>query len=228
MSKDNVHLIAPSNIGTEMGSFRAVLRETGSYALLTITGNGVEVAGLFFAGKQDKTIMSFSTGTVWSAYVHDNYFGMNASSSGSSNYGLYAGGGFNNFCIKNNTFTNFSPAASTGTDNAITAFIGITSGGSTRGLIKGNIMHTGVNTTVGVGIHAMSYATMIIGNYLGENAAHAGSHAGTLTAGIQVSSNATLIDNRIGITDTSKAIVNGSAINCINNYSSLDGGTIAM
>jgi len=227
MDKNDVHLIAPDGFGKNgYANFRTVIQETGSYALLTVTGHGVEIGGFFFAGKQGYSIITYGTGTVWAAYVHDNYFGMNATSGNTNNYGVYSGGSLNNYCIRDNTFSNFSPGATTGSNNAIAAFIGVTSGGSTRGLIKGNVLYTGSNTTVAAGIKAMSYEGTVIENYLWEDIAAAGVDAGTFTEGIRTGGNSFVARNVISIATAGNAVEGGTADQThILNYEGTDGGT---
>lgn len=225
MDKNDVHLIAPSNIGTGMANFRIVVQETGSAALLTVTGHGVEIAGLFLVGKAGETILDYGSGTVWSAFVHDSYFAMEGANGDTGNYGIHSTGALNSYCIRDNTFTNFS-AVPTGDQNAIAAFIGITNNSSTRGLIKGNVLHTGTNTAVAKGILAVGIAPIIVENYLWEDVQLGSAEAGTFTIGIETSLDGLVANNVISQANNDNTFSGGTGDQSfVQNYNSEDGGT---
>ena len=227
MTKNNVHLISPSNFGSNgFGVKSPIINTLGqTVAVITLTGDGCEIAGLFFRGAQGYDIIDVESGTQ-GLNVHDNFFGMSATGS-SANYGIDASVLYY-FNISNNYFTNWNPGAISSTDNDIPAFIYISSNASCRGVIKGNYLSTGHNTAVAIGIDVEGTDVLIADNILWETTALAASEAGTFTIGINAGAQPTglITGNRIGITDTSNAITGSTAVNCINNYSSLEGGTI--
>lgn len=229
MSKRNVHLICPAGLGT--GGFPSnaarIHQNTASIACITVTGDVVEIAGLFFKGVEGGNIIDLS-GTRWHPHIHDNFFGM-AATAASANYGIYADGACSHFAIHDNMFTNYSPGAMTGTNNDVAAFISIGVNSSTRGLIRGNFMNTGGNTTVAAGIVAAGYGTFVIGNYLWEDVAFGDTQAGVFTLGISTSADCLVADNSIGITTGNAANgVSGGTANqsYVRNYEGTSGGTL--
>ena len=232
MTKNRVHLICPSNFGLDgMGFKSPVINHygTATTAAITLSGHNCEIGGLLFRSANNKDTIDVGSGTQ-GLNVHDNFFGM-SSSDGSTNKAIDASV-VHYFNIHNNHFTNFNPGAMTSTDNDLEYFIYISSSSSTRGRIVNNTMCTGNNTEVTAAISVNGSDLLIRGNVMWETSALGAAEAGTLTAGIiYTNGNGLVIDNRIAITDTSAAIsVSGAAavkaVACINNYSSLDGGTI--
>lgn len=229
MTKRNVHLICPAGLnGNGFPTNAARIDMTADDEAITVTADCVEIAGFFFKGYLDASIIHLS-GTRWHNIIHDNFFGMKASSAGSGNYGIKADGACSHFSFYRNYFTNYSPSAMSGTDNAIAGFIGVTSNTSTRGLIRDNIMHTGANTAVATGINASGYGMFIIKNFLFEDSSFGGSDGGTLTLGISNSTDCFVADNRIGITTAANAVDGGTADESYcENYEASSGGTAAV
>lgn len=229
ITKSRIHLLAPSGIdggGFPNNSVR-VEQTTASTGLITVTGDCVEIGGFFFKFAQDSDGIVLS-GTRWHPIVHNNFFGMKASSSGTSTYALGGTGAISHFSIYKNYFTNYNPVAMTSTDNAIAAFINIASSSSTRGVIRDNILHTGANTTVGAAILCAGYGCFIIGNYIFEDLAFGAAEAGTLTLGISNSTDCFVADNRIGIVTAGNAVAGGTAESSYcHNFEATSGGTAA-
>jgi len=235
IAKRNVHLICPAGLGFNgMGSNAARIHQNAAYPHITITGDDVEVAGLFL--KSDATARTPVTGQInlsgtrWHTNIHDNFFGISATAA-SGSYGILAAGASSHFSIWNNYFTNYNPGETTGTNNAIAAFIGITSNSSTRGLIKGNIMHTGGNTTVTAGIHNAGLQSMfIIDNIL--NADQAGTcDMGIMTVGINAAACAIVARNLFGGYINATNMVDPitgptNEYTCLLNYTAVAGGTV--
>lgn len=226
MTKRNVHLICPAGLGTYgFPTNGARIDMTADDEAITVTADCVEIAGFFFKGYLDASIIHLS-GTRWHNVIHDNFFGMKASSAGSANYGIKADGACSHFSFYRNYFTNYSPAAMSGTDNAVAGFIGVTASSSTRGLIRDNLMHTGGNTAVATGISNAGYGMFIIGNHLWEDVAFGGTEAGTLTLGISNSVDSFCADNRIGIATAGNGVSGGTADQSYcHNYEGTSGGT---
>lgn len=227
MTKDRVHLVCPSNFGTGgMIQSPVINIQDADYDAVTLSGNDCEIAGLFFMGYRGKDIIGIDA-DVLGAHIHDNFIGVSATEN-SENNGIHMAGTANFFNIHHNHFTNYLPGNMTSTDNEVNAFIYVSASSSTRGIIAHNTFCTGNNTEVGRGISIGGSDMLIDGNVLWETAAIPSvTETGTLTVGIYAEGlNGLITNNRIGTSDPSKAIVGGTAINCINNYSSLDGGTI--
>ena len=199
---------------------------------VTISADNVEVAGFFF--KHDATSTSGGSitlsGTRWCSNIHHNFFAMYATAS-TANYGIYGAGACNHYSIHDNYFTNYSPGLNAGTNNNIASFIGLTSGSSTRGVIRNNIMLTGVNTTVAAAISDAGTGSVIIENYIYENVANGGNDAGILTLGISTGVDALVARNLIGMATANavNAVSGGSAnTSYILNYEGTSGGTLAV
>lgn len=202
MSKSRVHLICPSGIKEGAWPGDTSITQTGNYDVITITGNGCEVAGFWLTGKQGYDTIDI--GTTWTADIHHNYFCMSATD-GSDNSGI-SGSAPIQSSIHHNWFNNHLPGAMSGTDNDLGYFIEITSGAATRAYIADNVFISGLNTEVTAGILYAGCQAIIVRNLLVEDVAHGASEAGTLTLGISVAANNFLCDNRVGIQTAANAI----------------------
>lgn len=230
LTKNRVHLVAPSGFGTHGFPTNSVRidQTTAATAIFTVTGDCVEIGGFFLKGSLSGNMLVLSD-TRWHPVIHDNFFGVKASDASSACYAVGGTGAINHFSIYDNYFTNYSPTLMTGTNNALAAFISISSNTSTRGLIRGNLMHPGANTTVGAGILCAAYGGFIIGNYLWEDTAHGGSDAGVFTLGISNATNTFCADNRIGIATEANAVAGGTADQSYcHNFEATAGGTAAV
>ena len=231
MSKARVHFICPAGIGNKgMNNFTRIHQTIAATNHITVTADCVEIAGFFFKGydgtAHDEPAIIYLSGTRWTPHIHDNFFGLGATAAGTG-YGILADGACSHFNIHDNYFTNYAPALNTGTNNALSAFIGITSGSSTRGIIADNIMHTGVNTTVASGITNSGTGMIIARNYIFENVANGGNDAGVLTKGITTGVDAFVVDNRLAVDTAANAITGGTADHTANeNWESENGGSI--
>lgn len=233
LSKNRVHLICPAGIGWNgiPGNCARVHMNTATTNHFTVTGDNVEIAGFFFKGydgtAHDEQAIIYLSGTRWCPHIHDNFFGI-GSTAASANYGIYGDGAVSHYSIHHNYFTNYAPGAMTGTDNGMAAFIGLTSGSSTRGVISNNIMHTGANTTVDVGLNVATAYGIIADNIMVQDGAVGAAQAGVITAGINTSSTGIALRNLIlGGVLGSAAFTGGTAdFSCGLNYVALNGGTL--
>jgi len=228
MTKKAVHLICPAGLGTNGFPTNAarIHQNTNATAIITVTGDCVEIAGLFFKGEEGSDIITLS-GTRWHAVIHDCFFGIAATAS-SNNYGIVGTGACSHCSIYGNYFTNYSPGAMSGTNNDVAAFIALTSGSSTRNNIRDNVMMTGGNTTVAAAINYAGYGGVITDNVIWENVAFGDTNAGILTLGISTSADCIVTGNRIGITTGNAANgVSGGTANqsYVVNYEGTSGGT---
>lgn len=224
MSKSRVHLVSPQGIRGGHPGDRSITQGTSSADVITISGHGNEVAGIWLNTVQGGD--GIDMGSTWVNHIHHNYVAMAAKSS-SNNSGI-TGTAPIQFNIHHNVLTNHLPAAVSGTDNDITAFIGYTSNVSTRGVIADNMLCTGVNTAVATGISAGGYGQFVLRNYLLETPAFGDSQAGTFTLGISSGSGAIIADNRIAISTDTNAVSGATANHLyICNYEGDDGGTLA-
>lgn len=227
MSKKAVHLICPAGLGTNGFPLNAarIHQNTNATACITVTGDAVEIAGLFFKGEEGSDIITLS-GTRWHDYIHDCFFGI-AATAASNNYGVVGTGACSHCVISDNYFTNYSPGLMTGTNNDVAAFIALTSNTSTRNNIRNNIMMTGANTTVAAAISYAGYGGVVTGNYIWENVAFGSSDAGVLTLGISTSADCLVADNRIGIATEANGVDGGTANQSyVVNYEGTSGGTL--
>jgi len=226
MTKKAVHLICPAGLGS--GGFPTnaarVHQNTNATACITVTGDCVEIAGLFFKGEEGSDIITLSS-TRWHAVIHDNFFGIAATAS-SNNYGVVGTGACSHCSIFDNYFTNYSPGAMSGTNNNVAAFVALTAGGSTRNNICRNVMMTGGNTTVAAAINYAGYGGVITDNMIWENVAFGGTEAGILTLGISTSADCLVANNRIGIATAGDGVSGGTADQSyVVNYEGTSGGT---
>lgn len=229
MTKARTHLIAAggSGWGGMQGNMVRLHMNTASTDFITVTGDCVEIAGFFF--KQDATSRDdiiYLSGTRWTPWIHDNFFGMSATAS-TSKYGIYGDGAVSHFVIERNYFTNYNPGVVSGTNNDVAGFIGLTSASSTRGVIQDNIMISGANTTVAKAIYVTGYGIIIRNNHIHQNAAFGGSDAGAITVGIDASGDCALIRNTFTGMNEAACIANATAdANCALNYDGYNGGTV--
>lgn len=229
MSKARTHLIAAG--GNGWGGMQSNLvrlhMNTASTDFFTVTGDSVEIAGFFF--KQDATSRDdiiYLSGTRWSPWIHDNFFGMSATAS-TSKYGIYGDGAVSHFVIERNYFTNYNPGAMSGTNNDVAGFIGLTSASSTRGIIQDNVFVSGANTTVAKAIYVTGYGVLIRNNHIHQDAAFGGSDAGTITVGIDASTDCALVRNTFTGMNEAACIASATAdANCTLNYDGYNGGTV--
>jgi len=222
LDKAHVHLICPSGLGSAFGcSTRSATIDPAAAAnAITITGRGVEVAGFWIRGKTEKLCVTNSGTGAW---IHHNNCAVTNTTSVAG--GIYSSG-IGTTIERNFIFSN----AGSGTWLYGIAAIG----GATRTHVMGNVITVGNASTCSAGINMAydnSYMQMGVcaDNYILEIAnAGGGVGAATVTIGIKTGVGTLVTNNRIGITDISNAISGGGALNCIGNYSSLDGGTITV
>ena len=234
VDKNRIHIICPSGIGWGgmPGNSARMHMNTAATDWFTITADNVEIAGIFF--KADATSTTGSpivfSGTRWCGNIHDNFFGLYAAAASTGNYGIVGTGACNHMAIHNNYFTVYSPALNTGNNNLVAAFIGFTSGSSTRNIIRDNVLVTGVNSTIAAGILEAGTGTMVIGNYLHESVLNGGNDAGVFTLGISTGTDAQVANNIISIAAASaaNAVSGGTADQSyLLNYEGHSGGTLA-
>lgn len=220
MTKNRVHLISP--VGLKPGAGHPgdwALYATAAADVITITGHRCEVAGFVLLGYEGEDIIDI--GTTWDTHIHHNYFGM-AATDADTNYGIIGTAPIQP-SIHHNMFTNHSPGAIHTTTNDISAFIGITSAGSTRGVISDNILHTGANTVVAAGIACAGYGQFILRNTFWQDAAHGAVDAGTFTKGINCSAEVSVVGNTFGGITAGNCITGATADTCVSNFAGTDG-----
>jgi len=228
MTKKGVHLICPFGFGSNgIGMNAARLDCTTDAPAVTITADCVEFAGFFIKGYLNTESNIYLSGTRWHANIHDNFVGMAASSAGTGNYGIYGDGACSHMSIHHNYVCNYSPAAMTGGNNAIAGGIVFSSASCTRNIISDNIVHTGHNTTMALGIEDVGASSIVRKNLVYEVNAHGASEASTLTLGIQTAPDSCVVDNRVGIDTEANGVIGGTA-NCsyIANYEPTNGGAL--
>lgn len=231
MSKARAHLICPAGIGWGgmPGNAARVHQTTATTQNIVVTADCIEIAGFFFKGydgtAKDAPSIIHLSGTRWCPNIHDNFFGCAWTAAGTG-YGILADGACSHFSIRDNYFTNYAPTLLTGTNNAGTAFIGITSSSSTRGLISDNQLLTGPNTTCS-GIVTTGPGMVIEDNLIMESAPFSTYDAGVLTKGINASADTFCVGNRFQIATGGDAIT-GPTTNkcCVDNWQGDSGNTI--
>lgn len=227
MSKNRVHLICPPGLNSHgiPANYARIHQTTAATAIITVTADAVEIAGFFFKHMTDSNGIVLS-GTRWCPIIHDNFFAMACADTGTAAYGVGGTGAISHASIYGNYFCNYSPGLMTGTNNAIASFIGITSNSSTRGLIRGNIINTGANTTVGAGIIFAGVDGFVLENYLYENIGGGGVDAGVLTLGISTGAQCLVSNNVLTLGTANNSMSGGTADRSyVWNLSAADGAT---
>jgi hypothetical protein len=193
MTKKCVHLVAPSGITGQPGATNAVrVHQTGAYACVTITGVACEVAGIFFKGAADQTVIDISA-AAHACNVHDNFLGLATASGSASAYGIYCAGESTNLILANNYINNYGPTASQ------TIGGGIGCANSTRALIKGNLITTGgFGTVFTAGILARGAQMTVVDNVLLESKCGTPASS-TFTLGINAQNDTVLLNNRVSM-----------------------------
>lgn len=230
MDKKGVHLIAPGGLGTNGIGMNAVRLDcTADASAMTSTADAIEFAGFFIKGYLNTSALILFSSTRWHNNIHDNFVGIKASSAGSANYGIFGAGACSHMAIHRNYVTVYLPAAMTGADNACAGGIVFTSGSCTRNVISNNIVTTGANTTMALGIQDVGDQAIISNNRLLECPAFGGVYdASTLTLGIQSSVTSLVTDNRVAIATAGNAVIGGTADQTyVQNFEGTSGGTAA-
>lgn len=216
MSKQNVHLIGVGGVvqGIKYGCNNNVRIHQGTAAtqVITVTGRGCEISGLFLKGAPDTTMISCSEHGLT---VSNCMVGMATTSGSSTAYGIYGGAGeVTHWNIVNNLITNYSP-----TDGqTLGAAIYIVNG--TRCIVSDNLICTGSHTsTFTTGIYLAGTPAFVLNNLLVEAV------AGVFTKGITVSAGSSVIGNMFSMTTAGDAITGGTANETVvNNYTSSAAG----
>ncbi len=194
MTKKAVHLICPAGITGQPGSTNAArVYQTGAYNCLTLSGQGCEVAGIWFKCAADKGGIDISAG-AHACNIHDNFFALATTDGAADMYGIHGTGESSNLIIANNYVTNYSPV---GTSKTVGGGIVLANG--TRALIKNNLVTTGgFGTTLSIGIGCGGAQVICIGNWIIES--KSGNPASsTLSIGISASNDTVLIENRVSM-----------------------------
>ena len=203
MSKARTHLICPTGIGWNgmPGNTARIHMNTAATDFITVSADNVEIAGFFFKADATSTTGSIIvlSGTRWCANIHDNFFGLYAAAASTGNYGIYGAGACNHCSIWNNYITVYSPALNTGANNAVAGFITLSSGSCTRNLIRGNILVTGVNSTIAAMIAYDGTGGLIQDNVLSESVGNGGNDAGVITLGISTGVDSILVRNTVSM-----------------------------
>lgn len=215
MTKKAVHLVCPAGITGQPGATNAArVYQTGAYACITLSGQGCEIAGIWFKCAADKTGIEISAG-AHACNIHDNFFALATTDGSATMYGIHASGESSNMIIANNYITNYSPV---GTSKTIGGGIVLDNG--TRALIKNNLITTGgFGTTLSVGIGCSGAQIIVIGNWIVES--KCGSPASsTLSLGISAQNDTVLIENRVSmaVANIANAIAGMHADCAIMNY----------
>jgi hypothetical protein len=211
------------------GNAARIHQNTAALNVIAVSADCVEIAGLFLKGydgtAKDSPAIIYLSGTRWTPNIHDNFFGC-AFGATSTGYGILADGACSHFSIRDNYFTNYGPALLTGAANTATAFIGITSSSSTRGLIQDNQLLTGPNTTL-TGIITTGPGFVIKNNLIMESAPFSTDDAGVLTKGINASADTNCFGNLFVIATGADSITGPTANKCcVENFQGDIGGTL--
>jgi hypothetical protein len=221
MSKKNVHLIAPGGLGRANGSNNSTrVQAAAACNFVDISAASVEIAGFYIKNYTAIGAIGCAAGsTAVAPWIHHNTFFI-ATASGANlpiitGTALGDGGWFG--VIEDNHFLTYGVAG--GTMTGVILFAGA------AGMMQVNRNHIGIATIVcATGISIASNGSEVCDNYLYEIGVGAGSTAGTLTIGIQLSGASVAINNRIGMATTDIIAGNGNYF-AIGNVGGLAGTT---
>jgi len=207
MSKKNVHLIAPGGLGRVNGANNSTRVQAGA-ALdwLYITAASCEVAGFYIKNTAGyRGIYLGASSTAVAPWIHHNTFFVTCL--GSANLPVIAGvtdsdGGWFGH-IEDNHIITYGIASAT-----MTSVIYL---GTPAGMAEVNRNHIGIaGCTVAKGIDVGGNGSEVCDNYIYEIGVGAGSTAGVLTIGINISGAVVAINNRIGMATTDLIAGNGN------------------
>jgi hypothetical protein len=223
LTKKCVHLICPAGIcGDIAGSSNACrIDQTGAYAVMTVSGQSVEVAGIWLKCAADQSGIEISA-SAHACNIHNNFVAMKTTSGSATAYGIHGTGESSNLMIHHNWVTVYSPTASQ------TVGGGIVLDNGTRAYIFKNIVNVGgFSNTMSVGISAGSGACSIVSdNDLIENLSGTGS-ASTLTVGVQIATGGVALRNTGCMTTPNNLLAGGtSSKTAVGNWGSASGNTI--
>ena len=218
---NSTHLICPAGMGNTIGCATrgATIDPSSAANAITITGRGVEVAGFWIRCYTEKYgfYVSASTGS----YIHHNDIAVTPTTASAA--GVYIRGAAAGTRVENNfIFTNTS---------GTTMAFGIRAENTcTRTIVRNNwiSISNGVTCTYAIMTGEADVMCIIDGNIIQEVPVAGGAGAGVITNGIQAGLGSLVSNNTIAMADTGNAIGGGTATNCVNNISSLDGGTIVQ
>jgi hypothetical protein len=223
LSKKAVHLICPAGLtGGSIGSTNgARVHQNGAFEVMTISAPSVEVAGFFFKGAADQSIIEISVGSH-NVNIHDNFVGMTTTSGSASAYGIHGTGESQGLFIHHNYVTVYQPTAS------VTVGGGIVLDNGTRSQISNNIVATGgFAQTMSKGISPGSGALSIVADNI-LNESDSGTPASSVfTKGIILNAGSIAVRNVFAMT-TKANCLNGGAANmaAIENFDSTTGGEL--
>jgi len=199
MSKKNVHLIAPGGLGRANGANNSTrVQAAAATDWVYITAASCEVAGFYIKNTAGyRGIYLGASSTAVAPWIHHNTFFVTCL--GSANLPVIAGvtdsdGGWFGH-IEDNHILTYGAASAT-----MTSVIYL---GTPAGMAEVNRNHIGIaGCTCATGINVGGNGSEVCDNYIYEIGVGAGSTAGVLTIGINVSGAVAVINNRIGMAST--------------------------
>jgi len=224
MSKKNVHLIAPGGLGRTNGANNSTrVQAAAASNWVEISAASCEVAGFYIKNIAGySAIYLYGSSTAVAPFIHHNTFFVTCL--GSANLPVIRGatdsdGGWFG-AIEDNHILTYGTASAT-----MTSVIYL---GSPAGMAEVNRNHIGIaGCTVATGINVTGNGSEVCDNYIYEIGVGAGSTAGVLTIGIQVSGAVSVINNRIGMA-TTDYIAGAGNYYAIGNVGGLAGTTAWM
>jgi len=225
MSKKGVHLIGLGNMANLgcMNLCRLDARGKAFHAITTSSG-GIEIAGIYINTATDYYGIYCTDGSVsgYGLNIHHNRVHVYTSATGTGGGIVCSGaaaGGYSNFD---------SNVILVGTGAASAAVAGISVPNGTFPVITNNYVMAQNGCTVAIGINASGTGGLVAYNIIHERAVEGASTAGVFTLGINLSTSALAVGNRIGIAITGSSFGGGTAsVGFVLNYdSTTNGGTL--
>lgn len=221
MSKANVHLLCPAGMGMGVGASWANITfiETASVPLITLSGQGCEIAGFGFIQKADYNTILISSGGH-TAHIHHNFFSIRGTTGGGSLPCIQTGTGVYFTLIEKNHFSTTASGAT------FISVIAISNNDNGWAKILDNVIMIGDGCTATIGINSAGLKCEVSRNIVAALPAALGASAGTVTTAIVYCAGGIAVDNRLCVANTAD-LSGGGTYTAQNNISGGSGGAIS-
>jgi len=206
LTKKGVHLIAAG--GNSSGGYGAtnavrIHQTTAATAVMTISGQAVEVSGFFLKGVADTTVVEISA-SAHCCNIHDNFVAIATTAGSASAYGIHGTGESTNLLIHHNEVNIYYPTASQTVGGGILLYNG------TRARINDNIICAGGwAQTMTVGISAGLGTMAIIKDNVFMAPAAGTPASSTITTPIVLNASSIAVTNYISIAGSPSELITG-------------------
>jgi hypothetical protein len=223
ISKETVHLVAPTGLGPPYGSNKSVriAQITAATAVLNVSANYCEVAGLWM--KNYYSAATVILAAAQATNLHHNYFALQHT--GGTNapaiYGTTTGGAwgqiYNNWII------------SQAGNSATCAAVILIDASATSTVVSHNMITCGDGNTFSIGISNQAVKGMTNFNIFNESSSSGGYSGGTISAAISISPTGGAIGNRGSVASGHLLAADGTTnVSYSQNFDGQAGGATAV